>query len=122
MTHSFALWLIDFMAEREVTQETLGKLIGVSHVAVSKWQRSLNLPEPKQLRHLAEAAGLNPVELLQLCGYLPFKLPKPLKSSQRTQMLYALHLLEDMDDATLDLVADQVRVFKAHAKRRRPAA
>ena len=122
MTNSFALWLIDFMEERELTQESLGQVIGVSHVAVSKWQRGLNMPEPKQLRHLAKAAGVNPVELLQLCGYLPFKLAKPLKPSQRTQMLYVLHLLEDMDDATLDLVADQVRVFTAHAKRWHPAA
>lgn len=57
--------------------------------------------------------------MFQLCGALPIHLPKPLNPTQRPQMLYARLLLEALDDATLDVVAAQVRVITQHAKRRR---
>ena len=116
MTNTFAKWLKAFMEKQGLTQQVLGEKVGVSHVAISKWQRGLNLPEPRPLRNLSEIAGTHPVVLFQLCGYLPVMLPKPLKSAPRPQMLYVLTLLEDLDDAALDLIAAQVRAVKAYAK------
>ena len=117
MMNNFAIWLNDFMEQRDLTQEALAGMIGVSHVAISKWQRSLNLPEPKQLRNLAEVAGLNPIELFQLCGYLPFQLPKQPKRNIRPKVLAILKQLEDLDEPMLDMVADQIHAIKPHAKR-----
>ena len=117
MMNNFAIWLNDFMEQKDLTQEALAGLIGVSHVAISKWQRSLNLPEPRQLRNLAEVAGLNPIELFQLCGYLPFQLPKQPKRTIRPKVLAILKQLEDLDDSMLDLVADQIHAIKPHARR-----
>jgi transcriptional regulator with XRE-family HTH domain len=125
MMNNFATWLNDFMDQGDLTQEALAQKLGISHVAISKWQRSLNLPEPRQLRNLAEVAGQNPIELFQLCGYLPFQLPKQPKRILRPKMLAILMQLENMDDLMLDLVADQIRAVKAHAKHSssaRPAA
>ena len=117
MTNNFAIWLNDFMEQRDITQEALAGMIGVSHVAISKWQRSLNLPEPRQLRNLADVAGLNPIELFQLCGYLPFQLPKQPKRNIRPKVLAILKQLEDLDEPMLDLVADQIHAIKPHARR-----
>ncbi len=117
MTYTFAKWLTAFMEEQELTQQVLGKKIGVSHVAISKWQRGLNLPEPRHVRNLSEIAGIHPLVLFQLCGYLPFKLPKLLKPTPRPQMLYVLTLLEDLDDAALELVAAQVKAVKTYTRR-----
>jgi transcriptional regulator with XRE-family HTH domain len=116
MMNNFAIWLNDFMDQRDLTQEALAQKLGISHVAISKWQRSLNLPEPRQLRNLAEVAGLNPIDLFQLCGYLPFQIPKQSKRTLRPKMLAILMQLEELDDLMLALVADQVRAIKRHAK------
>ena len=105
------------MEQRDLTQEALAGMIGVSHVAISKWQRSLNLPEPRQLRNLADVAGLNPIELFQLCGYLPFQLPRQPKRTIRPKVLAILKQLEELDEPMLDMVADQIHAIKPHAKR-----
>ena len=66
--------------------------------------KSLSPPLKAPARHIAEAAGLNPVAVLQLCGALPIPHRCP-------QMLYTRLLLEAMDDDALDVVAAQVRVI-----------
>jgi transcriptional regulator with XRE-family HTH domain len=114
--NTFALWLNDFMEQHQYTQQSLAEKLGVSHVAISKWQRSLNLPEPRQLQGLAKVSGLNPLELFQFCGYLPAQMPKQPKLTARPRVLAILKQLEEMDDDVLALVADQIRAAKRHAK------
>jgi transcriptional regulator with XRE-family HTH domain len=116
MQNTFALWLNDFMEQHQYTQESLAQKLGVSHVAISKWQRSLNLPEPRQLRRLAEVARLNPVELFQFCGYLPAQMPKQPKLTARPKILAILKQLDEMDDNVLALVADQIQAARRHAQ------
>ena len=116
MQNSFALWLNDFIEQHNYTQETLAEELGVSHVAISKWQRSLNLPDPRYLCRLAEVAGLSPLELFQFCGYLPAQMPKQPKVTARPKVLAILRQLEEMDDDMLALVSDQIQAAKRHAK------
>ena len=116
MQNTFALWLNDFVEQHEYTQETLAQALGVSHVAISKWQRSLNLPEPRYLRRLAKVAGLSPLELFQFCGYLPAQMPKQPQLATHPKVLAILKQLEQMDDDMLALVADQIQVAKRYAK------
>ena len=117
MINNFAIWLNDFMEQQELTQEALAEKIGVSHVAISKWLRSLNSPDPRPLRRLSKVANINPVELFQICGYLPFQLPQQPKRTLRPKMLVILTQLEALDEPLLDLVAAQIRAVKLYANR-----
>lgn len=80
---AFAQWLNETMEALGLTQEGLGNKVDVSHVTVSKWQRGRHLPDPKQLRRLAIAAGVDDVWLFRLVGYIAPEEPDGGKGSSR---------------------------------------
>lgn len=67
----FKAWLFGLMEARGLTQEALGQQIGVRHATVGQWLRGKHPPAPGNLRGLAAFAGVDPIWLFRLVGYLP---------------------------------------------------
>lgn len=51
--------------EKKLTQSKLGKLVGVSNKAISKWENGQGLPEPKYMKKLCEVLEITIDELLE---------------------------------------------------------
>ena len=51
--------------EKNLTQEELGNLLGVSGKAVSKWERGESLPDVTIIKKLSDNLGISSDELLQ---------------------------------------------------------
>ena len=50
--------------EKNLTQDELGDLLGVSGKSVSKWERGLSIPDTKTLNNLANILGVKLADLL----------------------------------------------------------
>src|SRR3990167_5357494 len=63
-------WLREFRRSKELSQDELGRLVGVTGPAVGRWESGESNPDPKQLRRLADVSGIGEIELFRLVGYL----------------------------------------------------
>jgi len=66
----FMFWLREFRRSKELSQDELGRLVGVTGPAVGRWESGESNPDPKQLRRLADVSGIGEIELFRLVGYL----------------------------------------------------
>lgn len=53
---------------QDMSQQTLGEMLGVSAVSVSKWERGVTQPDISSLTRMAEIFGTS---IDDLCGYAP---------------------------------------------------
>lgn len=58
--------IADLRKQHGLTQKELGDRLGVSHAAVSKWERGINYPDIELLEPLARVLGITAAELLGL--------------------------------------------------------
>jgi transcriptional regulator with XRE-family HTH domain len=78
LTENFALWLADSMrvADLDIDRQrgggrtTLAKAVGVAPSTVARWLDGLALPSPEHLQGIADAVGVNPIEMLITSGIL----------------------------------------------------
>ena len=111
---AFMFWLRDLRRTKELSQDELGKLLGVTGPAVGRWESGESLPEPRQLRRLSEFSGYGEVELFTLVGYL--SAPKELKEGQgeydfeHPLMREIVRELPGLDEDGLRLLRDQIEL------------
>jgi len=58
--------------KRGLSQQALGEILGVSAVAVHKWEKGLSQPDIPTLRRLSDLFG---VSIDELCDHQPVQLP-----------------------------------------------
>lgn len=73
--------------EKNLTQEELGNLLGVSGKAVSKWERGQSLPDVAIIKKLSDNLGISSDELLQ------GKINQDKKDNRKKKYKYLLVLL-----------------------------
>lgn len=56
--------LAAYRKSREITQAQLARLLGVSMIAVSRWERRVRTPRAQQRRKIREVTGIEPAALL----------------------------------------------------------
>lgn len=59
----FAKALVKFLRERDMNQSELGRKTGLSRDAISSYVRARSMPEPKNLRKIADALGCETTDL-----------------------------------------------------------
>lgn len=103
----FSEWLNRYMEAEGLTQQAVGDAVGVAHVTVGKWQKGTHHPSPLLLRRLAEMAGLPPLSLFVMLGYLPAdsKNEFELSGSEITLVKCYRRLSPDMKRKVLVLVS-----------------
>ncbi len=62
--YGFGNFIYELRTEKGLSQSELGKLLGVSNKAVSKWETGAAVPRPEKLTKLAEILGVTVAELL----------------------------------------------------------
>lgn len=67
---TFAEWLTFWIKCQNHSQTATARQLGVSQATISNWLAGA-IPDGFQLQKVAEATQTNPIELFQLCGYLP---------------------------------------------------
>ena len=63
--YGFGNFLYELRTEKGLSQSELGRLVGVSNKAVSKWEMGAAKPRPEKLARLAEIFGVTIEELLR---------------------------------------------------------
>ena len=76
--------------EKDLTQEELGNLLGVSGKAVSKWERGQSLPDVAIIKKLSDNLGISTDELLQ--GKMKEKEKESTKKSSKYLLLLLIPL------------------------------
>lgn len=59
----FGKWLSDQMSREELNLVGLGELVGVSHVTIHKWMHGKAIPRDANVRRLASALRVDPVDV-----------------------------------------------------------
>jgi len=59
----FGKWLSDQMSREELNLVGLGELVGVSHVTIHKWMHGKAIPRDVNVRRLALALRVDPVDV-----------------------------------------------------------
>lgn len=107
VAENFRDWLVGIIRERDLTYEQLGNEIGVSHGAIGGWVRGKYLPDPTSLKRLAEVAGVDPIWLFRLVGYLPGETDA---GSLTPEQRIWLSLLDDLDEFDREELLAMARV------------
>lgn len=68
---NFSTWLNNEMVRKDITQQAIADMLGVSNSSVSNWQNAKNLPDAMTLKRIAAVFGVDAVWLFRLVGYLP---------------------------------------------------
>lgn len=67
----FGRWLDRQMDRLDLNITGLARLVGVSHASVSDWRRGKNAPTEENVRSLAQALHVTPLEVYAAMGLIP---------------------------------------------------
>jgi transcriptional regulator with XRE-family HTH domain len=70
MRTEFETWLAEEMRQRSLNNSGLGRKIGVSGAAVSRWLRGVRQPDEESIAKLAGFLKVSPTEIYRLLGRL----------------------------------------------------
>jgi transcriptional regulator with XRE-family HTH domain len=108
--------------ERSWSQRRLAQEVGVSHSAISSWERGSSLPEPANVVDLERALTLESGTLARMLGYMPLE---TMRRELRT-VLDAIMADPDLGQRERDLLLamyrELVRQRRAEQEPRQPEA
>ncbi len=67
---AFGRWLEDQIARIDTNVVGLAKMIGVSHVSVSRWMSGIADPRPENVRAMARVFSVRPETVYRAMGYI----------------------------------------------------
>lgn len=103
---TFADWLADELKKRGWTQSDFADVLKVPRQTVAGWIHARNFPTLDNMKAIARALGLEPMQILAAIGW--FEFPSPLRSEALQRIAGELSPLEDDD---IDAFVPLARAF-----------
>jgi len=114
--NGFNLYLNRVLKDRNITQDELAEMIGISIQGVSRWIRGVNLPTDKNLVKIASALNISSDELREKAA------ATVVQKQHKPKLLACIEYLDKFGDRLTDEDLDLLLIFfqvKTEGKRRK---